>query len=125
MRIRDGSSDVCSSDLAFTIVVRVFAVARMRHDDQTIALEPPADAAAQASAAFVEIERVLQRRPDVDLMELRCVEVAAVKDDAIVIAEDIVFLVPLGGGTERFSGSVIIDRSEEHPSELQSLMRNS
>src|SRR3546814_20844557 len=83
MRIRDGSSDVCSSDLAFTIVVRVFAVARMRHDDQTIALEPPADAAAQASAAFVEIESVLPRRPDVDLMELRRVEVAAVKADAV------------------------------------------
>ena len=83
---------------AVAVVISVLAVARMRHDDQTIALKSPADTAAETRAALVEIERVLQRRPDVDLVELRRVEIVAIEDDAIVVAKDVVSFIPLAGG---------------------------
>ena len=57
--------------LALPVVVRVLARAGVRHDDQPVALESPGNAPPEPGPAFEEVERALDDRPDVDLMELR------------------------------------------------------
>ena len=52
------------------VVVGVLAIAGVRHDDQPVALERPADPAAEPGAALEEIQRVLNDRPDAQLMVL-------------------------------------------------------
>ena len=69
--------------LAGPVVIGVLAVAGMRHHDQPVALERPADAAAEPEAALEEVERVLQRRPDAQLMKLESFDRVAVERRAV------------------------------------------
>src|SRR3546814_7191352 len=107
MRISDWSSDVCSSDLAGAGVDRVgerddAPFRRARHRDRGVVL-------------LRRVDPVGILVVDVDAVELRC---------ALVV-----YRRPALAAVERHAGAAVVAldhaRSEEHTSELQSLMRNS
>src|SRR3546814_5693318 len=106
MRISDWSSDVCSSDLV-TLVHRPPAVdrARHRHADRAIGGQGAALGAATHRREIEPARAFARSREARELLRLR------VPDHRIDVAADAV--------RGRF------ERSEEHTSELQSLMRNS
>src|SRR5687768_11573720 len=56
--------------LAGAVVVGILAVSGVRYDDQPVPLERPADSSAQGGAALEEIQRILNDRPDAELMIL-------------------------------------------------------
>src|SRR3546814_10472005 len=98
MRISDWSSDVCSSDLASPIST----------ESQAAFAPPPIE---QVVAAIKE------HKPD--LVFAAHVETAS----GIMLPED--YMRQVAAAVHAVGGLFVLDRSEEHTSELQSLMRNS
>src|SRR3546814_6369268 len=127
MRISDWSSDVCSSDLVARDAEELDRASqreRIGRDDAHVRLD--VDEAARVERLGVDDGRV-----DVgeDLELARAAHVVAVAGCAV--ADDAVAVggVPDLAGLERFDHAVLFGpaadpRSEEHTSELQSLLRN-
>src|SRR3546814_6433882 len=113
MRISDWSSDVCSSDL-----LRLLPIAE--HD----ALEMLGELRGSA------LLDGFRGAPAVDRATLAKI-IAAIGNAALALGPDLVSLeinplLAFDGGIEALDGlTVWEDRSEEHKSELQSIMRNS
>src|SRR3546814_10215863 len=122
MRISDWSSDVCSSDLLGVIVgdrlgdileQHRLADARRRDDQRALALALRADQVDHPRRFVLDrrVERV-ERQLLVGIEWRQIVEIDAVADDVGIVEIDADKL-----------GEREIARSEEHTSELQSLMR--
>src|SRR3546814_3379308 len=106
MRISDWSSDVCSSDLQQLLVAPVDAAGPGRRHQHLAARQPVArvdDEKAQAPVGVVDQEVV-------DVADL-----AVARGDVIALDFD--------GAAQVGVAARNLDRSEEHTSELQSLMR--
>src|SRR3546814_4287583 len=121
MRISDWSSDVCSSDLRGGAVDHARRVARVVHEVEDQVGELLQDHAAVGVALFVEgqVGQLLERRRQAgERLEggAGAGELLAVEGDRAVLVEH---------GDEALVEATLLDRSEEHTSELQSLMRNS
>src|SRR3546814_6111139 len=104
MRISDGSSDVCSSDL----VVRDGAVDRGELGRRVFG----------DGEALRRLERIIH--PRVYRAERRFIA-RAVRDREAMVVRDVPLLFETGG--DRRCDVTVVVRSEEHTSELQSLMR--
>src|SRR3546814_6982050 len=121
MRISDWSSDVCSSDLVGAVAQRLPAGAQAlvaqpgtAHRQVMLALEP-------FQHAILELLRChLEAPPQRRACRLERREVVVVLEDEVVD-----FLGRRGRAGRRARGLEEGGRSEEHTSELQSLMRNS
>ena len=99
--------------LAGTVVVGVLAVSGVRHDDQPVALERPTDPAAEPEAALEEVERVLNDRPDAQLMiliELLVFSSRTVFPSGAQIA--VLLPVPDRRGRQDVPGRVVVDDGE-------------
>src|SRR3546814_10031565 len=112
MRISDWSSDVCSSDLSRGSSTAARARRSHRRQQRTDSDEGERDRAVGDAVRDKDIVTLEQR--------------AAAIDDV----GDIAFAILIGGGEDRLAGAadhlrgiVLVERSEEHTSELQSLMR--
>src|SRR3546814_9018229 len=124
MRISDWSSDVCSSDLGTVTPEDAVAYAARILQDQLqlfVNFEEPAQGAsapiglaaapAEAEAESGQINRYLLKK--VDELELSVRSANCLKNDNIIYIGDLV---------QKTEAEL---RSEEHTTELQSLMRNS
>src|SRR3546814_3661529 len=123
MRISDWSSDVCSSDLLIEVGVG--------HDDAMILRAAHGlYALARLNAAPVDIMRDVGRTDEADALDIGVVENGV--DHFLVAMNDLKNAIGTARFLEQFgeahgNGGVTLgrlqDRSEEHTSELQSLMR--
>src|SRR3546814_3527392 len=104
MRISDWSSDVCSSDLA----PRLRALAR-RHRRRLLRRPRPAAGARRPGRAM---SRAMHRS--------LFARIEAKRDDLVALTRDLIRFPTVNPPGEAYT-----PRSEEHTSELQSLMRNS
>src|SRR3546814_1303218 len=111
MRISDWSSDVCSSDLAY----RVAESQAIVHGYLGIA----AALAVVAAAVWLFRNRLKGERHEVSSL---ADGIALLKRRRFGLGALCIFLYV---GAEVAIGSFLVNRSEEHTSELQSLMRNS
>src|SRR3546814_1881744 len=114
MRISDWSSDVCSSDLNLHRFIRIKGLPILRP------APAPVDAR-RRNSGVPETERGAEapRRDG----RIAAFDQAAARA-AIALANDIVLPVPPRSGVSESLASSVA-RSDEHTSELQSLMRNS
>src|SRR3546814_9842086 len=106
MRISDWSSDVCSSDLAVGLHCLVLALERLHLGGQH--LQPAVLAVDRLQLIFGGLEAVLRERHPLLLREIAVHQVLGRNGD---LARAVV--------------GELVARSEEHTSELQSLMRSS
>src|SRR3546814_4268252 len=118
MRISDWSSDVCSSDLSGSRAVdtsnRVVACARPGSRADPKAKAAPQSRARRPIVGSVTIERIEAHRQSKGRRQVVPGEVAKPAEHGEDIGEPAACL----GVVDR-----LVDRSEEHTSELQSLMR--
>src|SRR3546814_7012455 len=135
MRISDWSSDVCSSDLAGDAVdlgplaghPLAGSLAR-RARQRRLADRRPACRAVGFDAALKETGIETERAQQADRTEAHLVAVHAVDDggpaglESPAPVQGRAVIAPAGGGQDCGVG-VVNPRSEEHTSELQSLMR--
>src|SRR3546814_2525428 len=127
MRISDWSSDVCSSDLVEVLLRAQVGRAALDHRDAAIGRErfvPGVDrdetAVVRADDARIDRQRNLERRLGAS---------GEVAIEILLVHEDVAARLQLGEDAEVEVAQVRAsarsgDRSEEHTSELQSLMRN-
>jgi hypothetical protein len=94
--------------LAGPIVIGVFAVTGMRHDDQAVTLERPTDPSAKREAALEEIERVLNRGPDAELVILEERDRLSIEDGAVGPEITILSPVPDRRRGERIAGRIVV-----------------
>src|SRR3546814_5335306 len=111
MRNSNGSSDVCSSDLGLHAGVGEARLAPLRALEHLVAAVQLVDLADPAHADAVAGVVIEVAQPVVEV--LRAEIERAVQELAVAFHE---FPVAL-------AGRAVVDRSEEHTSELQSLMR--
>src|SRR3546814_8382625 len=110
MRISDWSSDVCSSDLA----PRLRALAR-RHRRRLLRRPRPAAGARRPGRAM---SRAMHRS--------LFARIEAKRDDLVALTRDLIRFPTVNPPGEAYTPCAeYLGRSEEHTSELQSLMRNS
>src|SRR3546814_2589819 len=116
MRISDWSSDVCSSDLPADQVGCVFLVGQPARALRGSALERQHVYRCARGAAILGCVRV-DRDEDVGLGRARQLRAAVERDEHVLVARQVG--LQAGRGVD-LPGQL---RSEEHTSELQSLMR--
>src|SRR3546814_3631220 len=107
MRISDWSSDVCSSDLA--LVDAIFAALLARRDELHLRL-------GIVGGEQIDLARLVIARRDDDIIVGGGLADADAEADVGLLVEQLVLF-------DRRAELVQPDRSEEHTSELQSLMR--
>src|SRR3546814_5173756 len=112
MRISDWSSDVCSSDLGLATLSEMLSGAMDIGRMKRISLRIVAIDKAIHGADFIEVFRFFIESGQSDI-------------DSFTSAQRVFRGVPLSGGGAFTKDTVYLHRSEEHTSELQSLMRTS
>src|SRR3546814_1800222 len=105
MRISDWSSDVCSSDLLLILGLSA-ALQPLAIQMQTLRLELPAIVIASATLLAFAWDGTLSRL-----------------EGLVLVTMGVVFTLAVIRAARRESLKVKLERSEEHTSELQSLMR--
>src|SRR3546814_5513803 len=125
MRISDWSSDVCSSDLyaidAFdngAVDYLLKPVTRERLDATVQRLQVRAAGAHPDAATLAALIRQLDANRVPDKTPLSWITASAGKDTRLILVEDVAYF-------RADNKYTTVMRSEEHTSELQSLMRNS
>src|SRR3546814_10210743 len=124
MRISDWSSDVCSSDLAVYAPARSAAEGFLSTLGVTSTFYDPL-AGARISELFQPTTRLVWvESPASFTMEVQDLPAIAraAHDRGALVAADCTWASPLGFKALRHGADLAV-RSEEHPSELQSLMR--
>jgi len=80
----------------------------MRNDDEAVAFEAPSDATAKAKPVLEKVECVLQRRPEIHLVELRRVEILSIEDLSIGVQELAEVRVPAGRRVQNLRSGIIV-----------------
>src|SRR3546814_6722556 len=119
MRISDWSSDVCSSDLDRGYAFATYASTRIRG----AMIDQLRREAEVGRSAMIASKRIQTVRRDLEQHLMRAPTAAEMADAFGMSAEEYFALEKNAAHGRSTSLDEMIDRSEEHTSELQSLMR--